>query len=361
VLKYGETTGKKMSLTGKEMFRELMESISPLSEAVVDRQYRLHPEIWEKYGQRGRAHSIEDMGYHISFLAESINVSDLGIFLHYVQWVKRLFEGLKLPQNSFLTTLQFTKDSIEEMLSADTAEEAGGYIDAALKSLKETDKETGISATDPEMSEYASEFLVALLDRDRQKARTIIFDAIDSGMPVRDVYIEIFQRSQHEIGKLWQVNRISVAQEHYCTAATQVIMAQLYPRIFPSVQSGHRLVAACVNGELHEIGIRMVADFFAMEGWDTCYLGANMPTNGIIEMLRDFNADVLALSATMTFHLSRIEMLISAVRESDCGDVKIMVGGYPFNHSDTLWEKIGADGYAADAKEAIIKVRKILS
>ena len=63
-----------------------------------------------------------------------------------------------------------------------------------------------------------------------------------------------------------------MAQEHYCTAATQLIMSQLYPYIFTTGKNGRVLVGTCVSGDLHEIGVRMVSDFFEMEGWDTFYL-----------------------------------------------------------------------------------------
>ena len=63
-----------------------------------------------------------------------------------------------------------------------------------------------------------------------------------------------------EVGRLWQMNRLSVAQEHYVTAATQLIMSQLYPLVFRTARRDRRIVAACVGGELHELGVRMVAD-----------------------------------------------------------------------------------------------------
>ena len=50
-------------------------------------------------------------------------------------------------------------------------------------------------------------------------------------MSIRDVYLLVFQPCQREVGRLWEAGRITVAQEHYCTAATQVIMSQLAPRL----------------------------------------------------------------------------------------------------------------------------------
>jgi len=109
------------------------------------------------------------------------------------------------------------------------------------------------------------------------------------------------QRTQYEIGRLWQTNRISVAEEHYCTACAQFVMTQLYPYIFRSERNGRRMVATCVGGELHEIGVRMVADFFEMEGWDTYYLGANTPARDILDTIAKREADIVGISVTIHY------------------------------------------------------------
>jgi methanogenic corrinoid protein MtbC1 len=63
---------------------------------------------------------------------------------------------------------------------------------------------------------------------------------------------------------------------------------------------------------------------------------------------------VVALSATMTFHVRALADLIAAIRASRVGDrVKVMVGGYPFNAAPELWRRVGADGWARDAVEAV--------
>ena len=181
-----------------------------------------------------------------------------------------------------------------------------------------------------------------------------MLEAVEGGVSVRDVYLHVFQPSQYEIGRLWQLNRISVAQEHFCTAATQLIMGQLYERIFSSERIGYSLVATCVTGDLHEIGIRMISDFFEMEGWDTYYLGANAPTVDVVRAVSERRADLVAVSATMTFHVRKVRELVAAIRACEpCADTKVLVGGYPFNVAPGLWKEIGADGVARDAAEAV--------
>lgn len=211
------------------------------------------------------------------------------------------------------------------------------------------------------MNELAEKYIKALLSNDRYSASRLILDAVEAGTPIKGIYKEVFQESQYEIGRLWQNNRISVAQEHYCTAATQLIMSQLYPYIFTGDKNGRKMVAACVGGELHEIGVRMLADFFEMEGWDTYFLGANTPAEGIIQTIRDNNADILAVSASMTFNISAVKDLIAKVRKADGIEyVKIIVGGRPFNVAPDLWKSVGADTYAPDAETALSAASEVL-
>jgi methylmalonyl-CoA mutase cobalamin-binding domain/chain len=187
-------------------------------------------------------------------------------------------------------------------------------------------------------------------------------DAIQQGTSVRDIYLHVFQQSQYEVGRLWQSNQISIAQEHLCTAATQLIMSQLYPLIFKSERINRRIVTACIGGDLHEIGIRMVADLFEMAGWDTFYLGADVPSASIIQTAIDRDAHVLAVSTALTTNLSSVEKLITEVRSNRaCDHMIILVGGHPFKVSLDLWREIGADGHAADADQAIELAEQLLS
>jgi methanogenic corrinoid protein MtbC1 len=208
-------------------------------------------------------------------------------------------------------------------------------------------------ATGP-YSELARLFMEALLRGDRSAASRLVMEAVENGTSVRDIYLHVLQVSQQEIGRLWQINRISVAEEHYCTACTQFIMTQLYPYIFRTEKNGRRMIATCVGGELHEIGVRMVADFFEMDGWDTYYLGANTPARDILDTITKREPDILGISTTISFNLSKMIELISVLRKSpDTTTVKFLVGGRPFNLTTDLYQKVGADGSAANALEAV--------
>lgn len=206
--------------------------------------------------------------------------------------------------------------------------------------------------TSTPLDAMAAEFLTALRSGDRHGASNLVLNAVNTGrVPVRDIYLNVFRTSQYEVGRLWSEGELSVAEEHYCTAATQLIMSQLYPHIFSVARRGKTLVATSVAGELHELPIRMVADFFEMAGWDTYYLGANTPAPDVVRTVRERKADVVAISATMSRNVKRVKEMVDALRATP--GPKVMVGGWPFTQDPDLWRSLGADGCAENADKAV--------
>lgn len=333
-----------------------------LSEAIVSRQYELQPEIWEPYGDKGRELSLRDSNHHFSYLVEALNQSDPTLFGDYVVWLKQLFEGIKIPSEALPKMLQCTQEILCERLSPEMAEITDGYILTAMNRIQdELAAQPSYITVNTPFHDLATQYLDSLLNGDRRLAANLILQAVDKGESVKDIYLHVFQRSQYEIGRLWHSNKVSIAQEHFCSAATQLIMSQLYSHIFSTDKIGRKLVAACVGGELHEIGVRMVADFFEMEGWDTYYMGANTPASSIIEAIDKYEADVVGISASIPFHRSALKELISNIREFDRNrKVKILVGGYALRTSPGLWSRLGADGFAEDAQQAIALANQII-
>jgi MerR family transcriptional regulator, light-induced transcriptional regulator len=116
-----------------------------------------------------------------------------------------------------------------------------------------------------------------------------------------------------------------------------------------------------VGGELHELGARMVADFFEMDGWDTYFLGANTPMDSILHAVAEREAHLLAISATMTFNIGKVTELISALRRAGMDSrTRVLVGGYPFNIAPDLWQTVGANGYARDAQQSLEVAERLL-
>ncbi len=345
----------------RSLVKNLKESQHELAQTVTDLHYRRHPELQEQYGDKGRQKCYEDAVYHISYLEQAVRISSSALFSNYLDWARTMLKERGIPESDLIDNISFLKEAIQQKLPEDDAHRLISFIDIGLESLQSHPyrSKTFLKSSEP-LVEEARTYLDLLLDGKRKKAAGLIETLVEDGQSIREIYEHIFQKTQYEVGALWQNNKISVAHEHYCTAATQLIMSGLYPQIFSTEKSGKKLVACAVADELHEIGIRMVSDFFEMEGWDTHYLGANMPDEHLIKSLKEYKPDILAISVTVPLHIERAAKLIEKVREDErTGEIKIMVGGYPFSIVSDLWEKIGADASAESAKEAIEIANKL--
>ncbi|MCA9296270.1 MAG: cobalamin-dependent protein, partial [Phycisphaerales bacterium] len=197
-------------------------------------------------------------------------------------------------------------------------------------------------------------YLEALLDGDQHSAEALILGAADAGMPIETLYEDVLRIAQREIGLMWHHNEITVADEHFATATTDIILSRLRKYFPPFTPRGRLLVATTVGGDLHALGVRMVADFFEMDGWNVYYLGANTPREDIIDITRHRDADLLALSAASVLHVRELAEVIDAIRQHDELDgVRILVGGPVFSLVPDLWRQLGADGSARTGAEAV--------
>ena len=223
-----------------------------LAEAVTARQYEAQPELAARYGEMGRVKCLQDANYHLSYLADSVSAcSSPFLFADYIAWAKVMLSARGVPATDLSRNLSIMQEVVREKLPSELAPVIDEYFEAGLNKLPSVsiDPSTSSKAPGPHTT-LATEFVKLLLSGVLHVASRLILEAVDSGVPVKDIYLHVFQRSQRELGRLWQLNQISVAQEHYCTAATQlVIMAQLYPRIFRTEKNGRKIVATSIPGQ----------------------------------------------------------------------------------------------------------------
>ncbi|WP_319478554.1 cobalamin-dependent protein [Marispirochaeta aestuarii] len=328
-----------------------------LSDQIITLLWRDHPEYDRIFDETGKGKCAQDIRYHLKYLADAVDAESPALFLRYLEWVKSLFASLNIPRDTFSETLKAMKEVLKKQSSI-----ALNYLDEGLKAYpKLPDRHDSFISPENPLSGVAGNYIQALLKRDREGAMKIIMQEMEAGRDIREMYEYVFQVSQREIGRLWQTGNVSVAQEHYCTGATQLIMSRLYPYVFNHEKNGLTFIGTSVGDELHELGIRMVSDFFELDGWDTIFLGANTPAKDILRCIMDEQAKVIGISVTITFHLHKAREIIDSIAENpELRGVRILVGGYPFNEDRELWHRIGAHGYGTDARDAIRTARRLV-
>jgi MerR family transcriptional regulator, light-induced transcriptional regulator len=338
------------------------ENYQELGKAIVESHYQVNPSLKKHYGKTGKQKCIDDAIIHLTYLQQAIDNESPELFEDYIRWAKTLFEGINLPLSHLKEHLEVMQLTLSKLIDPKAAQKASQIIAIAARVLDDVEVDVH-SFLDPDapFNELTKSYLAALLASDRSSACQLINAAIeDDGVSVQDIYLHVFQTAQREVGLLWQTGKISVAQEHFCTAATQLCMSQLYRYIFQSKKNGFKAVICCAEGELHEIGVRMVADLLEMNGWDAHYLGANTPRDSVMGYLEKQRPNLIGISATITSHLPEVVELIKKIRAQSGQEVKIIVGGYPFNVDPQLWKQVGADASATNASTALEQAQILL-
>jgi len=352
-----------MNTLYKTAAQKIRDSRNTLPSLALEKQFELQPKLKEQYKERHKQLYLEDTRFHLSYLAESISANEPILFTEYLSWAKTFFSSLPIEESDLVLNFELIRDTLVKYLTAEEFQISTKFMNAGIEKFKQqlSIPPTYLLETNP-LREAATNYLNFLIDGNKRAAHELIIKTYQTGTSIKEIYLNIFQVTQKETGRLWQIGKIEVAQEHFITAATQLIMSQLYPYMFSSAKKEHTIIVSCVNGELHEIGARMVADLFELDGWNSYYFGANTPQRSLMNAIEIYKPRILAISATMTFNLTAVSELIETVKMNPkLNKVKILVGGYPFTIVENLWQSTGADGFALDAEHAINLAYSLLS
>lgn len=212
-----------------------------------------------------------------------------------------------------------------------------------------------------EYEEIRDKYIEQLIKGNFSSAYEWILKGVYHNFSLDLIYSKILQPSLIKVGALWEENTLNVAQEHYISEATEQIISLLYGH-YPIVQNKNKRVASlCAPGEIHSIGLKMIHNLLEQDGWTAYFLGNNVPTPSLLSFVKEQSIDLLIISTTMDYHLNSLENLISTLKNTENKkDMKIMVGGRPFNQNPELWKKIHADGFSKDCMEAVDRANKLV-
>lgn len=172
-------------------------------------------------------------------------------------------------------------------------------------------------------------YLSALLSGNKRECTHIVEKLIEEKIPVYDIYIHLFQRSMYQVGTLWESNRISVSVEHMATAITEGVLNLVYPIIFSADHVEKSAIVCCTPKEYHQLGAKMAADIFELNGWDCYFLGSNTPSQELLRMIDEKKPNLLGLSVSLFFNIPSLIESIEKVSVS-FPKLDIVVGGQAF-------------------------------
>lgn len=349
------------SLTGAASYRAIGPTLRALRSAVArevtDRFFDGHPECLALYGESGRERTLEDAGHHLDFLRGALESGSVAAFEAYASWACRVLRARNVPAHLLVSTFELMDESLTRHLENGSQEPVREMLRAGIAvcaGIDETAPPLAVSG----MSLAGETFLHAILCGQRAAAVKVVQEALREGHPILDVYVDVVERALCEVGRSWESNRITVAEEHAATALAQYVLARMYSELpLPEVQRGKLLITG-VAGEQHQIGANLVSDVLESVGFNVRFLGTNLPHAGILSAIEAHAPQIVGISATVLPSLLEVTRLIEQVRARfGAAAPQIMLGGSAFrglpDHGKEYAASVGAIGVAGGLREAL--------
>lgn len=308
-------------------------------------------------GQQGRDACAEDLGYHLDFLRPTLECGDISPFISYLAWLADVLASRGVPTDSVPGSLENLATFFAGKLGDNGSPVVSALLAGRMALIDGIPAPTYDKPCPMPWSE-AEAFCDAVINGNRREASALFASALDREHSLVKAAVHVIQPALYAVGARWQNNRVSVAQEHLATSLAQTVMTQGFGRFDVAPDNGKRALFACMAGNHHTVGLRMVADAFEFDGWTSHYLGANVPLSGLVSQVRTLRPHLVGLSASLPYHLRGLRETISVLRAAFADDCPhLVVGGLVFNQFPQLAESLGAELLGADAVAAAVSIR----
>lgn len=235
-------------------------------------------------------------------------------------------QGYRLYSEHDLQTLRWLKSQLE----------AGMNIGQAAQQLHQM-RQTGKDPTSDEflyneqslsMANLQAKVFSGLKQYNTQSAADALRQALNL-FGVDAVFSDLIEPILVQIGDEWHKGQMSVSDEHFITEFFQEQLLSMLSVTVKPFRIG-TIVAGCMPGELHEIGLLMMVILLRMRGWNVIFLGQNLHLDRLDELIRSLNPRLLLFSATLPETASQVQNLINVMRKIDKPGPMVVLGGHGF-------------------------------
>ena len=207
-----------------------------------------------------------------------------------------------------------------------------------------------------------NEFKVFFDEENKEKAVKYIMEKLESKqIDVITLYSKILTPLLNNLQCDLDDKKICIWKEHIKTGIVRTIVECAYPYVIEmrdSLNKKKKGTAAvlCPPEEYHDLGARMVADFFTISGYNTIFVGSNTPYRDFYNAVDYIKPDIVAISVSNYYHLVAAKRMVEDLKKAVNGKLKIVVGGYAFaGDEENKIKQVGAD-YFAKSYEDILNI-----
>ena len=198
----------------------------------------------------------------------------------------------------------------------------------------------------------------AVIKGDQKTAVEITKAAIDEGMAPASILQDGLIAGMNIIGGRFKANEVYIPEVLIAARAMKMAMEILEPKLVEAgVQPLGKAMIGTVQGDLHDIGKNLVVMMLKGAGFDVVDVGVDVSPDKFVELAKENNVQVIGLSALLTTTMPAMEKTIAALKGAGVS-AKTMIGGAPVTKGYA--DKIGANGYAADAASAVDVAKELI-
>lgn len=199
----------------------------------------------------------------------------------------------------------------------------------------------------------------AVIDGTAVRVVDLVNEAVSNKIAVNEILNDALIAGMNEVGILFKEGEMFVPEVLVSAKALQAGIDIIRPALVEAgVKAAGRILTVTVEGDLHDIGIKLVGMMLEGAGFEVINIGVDKTAKEIIEKVKELKPDILGMSAMLTTTMACMKDVIELLKEEGLlSDMKVMIGGAPT--SPMYAEKIDSH-YSADASEAVVVAKQLL-
>jgi 5-methyltetrahydrofolate--homocysteine methyltransferase len=211
------------------------------------------------------------------------------------------------------------------------------------------------------MSDVLSQISSAIMEGKKDDIGQLTQQGLDEGLNAKQILDDGLMKGMEVVGVRFKAGDMFVPEVMRCARTMLNAMEILDPLLAATgAKMVGRVLIGTVKGDLHDIGKNLVGMMCRGAGFQVKDIGINVEPETFVEAVKEFQPDIVGMSALLTTTMRAMGDTIKALEEAGVRDnVKVMVGGAPVTQS--FADKIGANGYAPNAAAAADLARKFVA
>jgi len=210
------------------------------------------------------------------------------------------------------------------------------------------------------MSDIIDQIKEAVITRKRAEIQGLVGTAVNEGIEPGSIIDSGLIAAMDVVGRQFSDNEIFVPEMLVSALTMKMGLDVVKPLLLKSGENRSRgtVIMATVKGDIHDIGKNIVIMMLEGAGFQVVDLGVDLTVEKLVEQVDAIQPDLVGLSALLTTTMPEMRRAVQVLHERGPGKtVRVMVGGAPVTPS--FAREIGADGYGADAAEAVELARRL--